>query len=273
MVGATDQKTEWNLGETIMWIRTRDHDRVALMWDLSEFEAIAVAFFHRQQLPSRVVRTAAVDARARVPIAAAHAEGAEEAKLPGTSATGSQALDNRNGAGRKLRTPVPGRLEQRRPSSADSEPDRILQDLMRKVQTRKVAMTMIRAEHALARRIPVSPGEANELVLRVTENEVAPVIAWSRTQEAMIGTSPWFSRTNVIRAWPELSRKTAAVAGAILRHLNEISTLERPLTKPEARDRCLAEVPNAYPEAFKRAWARLDPSRKRGRGKHGPRAH
>jgi hypothetical protein len=44
------------------------------------------------------------------------------------------------------------------------------------------------------------------------------------------------------------------------------------LTKGEALDRCSVEVPNAYPEAFKRAWAQLEPSRKRGRGKHGPRA-
>jgi hypothetical protein len=48
-------------------------------------------------------------------------------------------------------------------------------------------------------------------------------------------------------------------------------TPEAPLTKADAPLRCLAEVPNAYPEAFKRAWAKLEPSRKRARGKHGPR--
>jgi hypothetical protein len=31
MGDAADQKIDWNLGETIAWIRTRDHDRVARM--------------------------------------------------------------------------------------------------------------------------------------------------------------------------------------------------------------------------------------------------
>jgi hypothetical protein len=31
-------------------------------------------------------------------------------------------------------------------------------------------------------------------------------------------------------------------------------TPEAPLTKLEAQRRCLAEVPNAYPGAFKKAW-------------------
>jgi hypothetical protein len=60
---------------------------------------------------------------------------------------------------------------------------------------------------------------------------------------------------------------------AILRHLRQLMTLEAPLTKLEAQQRCMAEVPNAYPEAFKKAWAQLEPSRKRARGKHGRRAH
>src|SRR6266852_5426395 len=104
-----------------------------------------------------------------------------------------------------------------------------LQDVMRKVQTRKVRMTMIRVGEAGVERIPVSAAEANELQLRITDDVVAPVIAWSRTRQATAGTSPWFSRTDIIRAWPELSKKTAAVAGALLRHLREISTPEHPL--------------------------------------------
>jgi hypothetical protein len=49
--------------------------------------------------------------------------------------------------------------------------------------------------------------------------------------------------------------------------------LEAPLPKLEAKQRCLGEVPNAYPEAFEKAWAELEPIYKRGRGKHGPRLH
>jgi hypothetical protein len=48
---------------------------------------------------------------------------------------------------------------------------------------------------------------------------------------------------------------------------------EAPLTKSEAQATMMAEVPNAYPGAFKKAWIQLEPSLKRGRGKHGSRAH
>jgi hypothetical protein len=39
---------------------------------------------------------------------------------------------------------------------------------------------------------------------------------------------------------------------------------DAPLTELEAQRRCMAEVPNAYPAAFEKAWAELDPSCKRG---------
>jgi hypothetical protein len=80
-------------------------------------------------------------------------------------------------------------------------------------------------------------------------------------------------RADVIRAWPVRNTKTTAVYLAILRHLREIMTPEAPLTKREAQEVCLAEVPNAYSAAFEKAWAELDVSCKRGRGKHGRRAH
>jgi hypothetical protein len=80
-------------------------------------------------------------------------------------------------------------------------------------------------------------------------------------------------RADVMRAWPARNKKTAATAHAILRYLRQIMTPETPLTKLEAQRRCMAEVPHAYPEAFKKAWAILEPSCKRGRGKHGPRSH
>jgi hypothetical protein len=52
MVTARDQKPEWNLGEAVLWITTRDHDRVSAVWGTSEYEAIAVAFFDRRHLQS-----------------------------------------------------------------------------------------------------------------------------------------------------------------------------------------------------------------------------
>jgi hypothetical protein len=272
MVGATDQKTEWSVGETVLWICTRDHDRVASMWDISEFEAIAFAFFNWQHLPQRVIRTTVLNTDDGMRAATA-GTGRASGQLPGDPAPAGHAVDAEGGDERAAKNQAPaGSAPGQAPSKSEDQPrlDRILRDVMRKVQTRKVRMTMIRAGETGVGRLPVSAREANELELRITDDLRAPVVAWSRTQEDAAGTSPWFSRTDVIRAWPERLRKTAAVAVAILRHLNEISTPERPLTRPEARDRCLAEVANAYPEAFKRAWARLDPSRKRGRGKHGP---
>jgi len=85
--------------------------------------------------------------------------------------------------------------------------------------------------------------------------------------------SPQFLSVEVVDEWPARNTKTAAVSTAILRHLREIMSLGARLTKLEARQRCLAEVPKAYPGAFEKAWAELEPSCKRGRGKHGPRGH
>jgi predicted Fe-S protein YdhL (DUF1289 family) len=45
MTSAVDQKTYWGLGEIVTWIRTRDHERVAAMADLSEEEAMVRAMF------------------------------------------------------------------------------------------------------------------------------------------------------------------------------------------------------------------------------------
>jgi hypothetical protein len=261
MVGAPDQKTDWNLGETVVWICTRDHESVARMWDMSEFAAIAFALFNRQQLPPRVTRATTPQADNGLRTAAAGISRAEAAQLPAASALPARLGDTAKG--------------RQGPVTTDDRPrlDRILLEVMRKVQTRKVRMTLIKDGEEGVERLPVSAGQANDLELRITDDGRAPVIAWSRARQNTAGTSPWFSRPDVLRAWPERLKKTAAVTGAILRHLREISTAERPLTKAEATIRCEAEVPNAYPEAFRKAWAQLEPSRKLGRGKHGPRAH
>jgi hypothetical protein len=261
MVGAADQKTSWNLAETVVWICTRDHDRVAGMWDLSEFEAIALAFFHRQQLPQREIRRTAPGDDGGVRADAAGVVRGSAAELPAASAAAGQLADDARG--------------RQASSISDDRPslDQILRNVMRKIQTGKVRMTLIKDGENGVERLPVSTGEANDLELRLTEDGRSPVVAWSRTRQDKAGISPWFSRPDVLRAWPERLKKTAAVTGAVLRHLREITTAERPLTRDEATTRCLTEVPNAYPEAVRKAWAQLEPSRKRGRGKHGPKAH
>jgi hypothetical protein len=45
MTSAGDQKTYWGLLETVRWICTRDHERVADMRNMSEEDGIAPALF------------------------------------------------------------------------------------------------------------------------------------------------------------------------------------------------------------------------------------
>jgi hypothetical protein len=115
--------------------------------------------------------------------------------------------------------------------------------------------------------------ELNDLrILQIPSHTVAPVGLWSRTGWTLVWRSPQFLRADVVVEWPARNSKTVTASAAILRHLREIMGGEAMLTKAEAQLRCMAEVPNAYPEAFKKAWAELDRSLKRARGKHGRRA-
>ena len=43
MTSAGDQKTYWGLLETVRWICTRDQERVAALWNMSEEDAMASA--------------------------------------------------------------------------------------------------------------------------------------------------------------------------------------------------------------------------------------
>ena len=49
MTSAGDQKTYWGLFETVRWICTRDQERVAAMWNMSEEDAMAPALFSGPQ--------------------------------------------------------------------------------------------------------------------------------------------------------------------------------------------------------------------------------
>jgi hypothetical protein len=229
-----DQKTYWGLLETVKWISTRDDERVAAMWDMSEEDRIAVAMFG-----SLLVR-------------------------PGTTSD----------ADREAAAPQSNRKSSGIGGAIVMGPGQALDDLLRKVQSRRVQMSAIRCDASSDEQIPVPPAELNDLIFRLSPgHRLAPVGVWSRSRDTLVWRSPQFLRTNVIRAWPARNKKTAVVCVAIVHHLREITTPEAPLTKLEAQQRCLAEVPNAYPEAFKKAWAELETSCKRGRGKHGPRVH
>jgi len=258
MTRAVDQKTYWGLGEIVMWIRTGDHERVAALSDLSEEDAMALAMFTdiaRLSETEAMVLAVFLD-KARL----------EPRPLLGLTATNSD-------ADREAAAPRGHGKSSDIGGSIPMPPDQALDDLHRKVHNHRVPMTAIKCDGISDEQIPVPPVELNDLIFRLVPGHlVGPVGLWSRSRrDTLVWRSPQFLRTIGVRVWPARNRKTAAVYGAIRRHLGEIMTPEAPLTKREAQRRCLAEVPNAYLEAFKRAWAELDPSCKRGRGKHGPR--
>jgi hypothetical protein len=155
--------------------------------------------------------------------------------------------------------------EVRAPPTAD--------EVLSKVRSGRVRMTAIRCDRSTDEQIPVPLVELNELEVRfIPGHRVAPVGLWSRLRGTLVWRSPQFLQEDVVNAWPGQNTKTVAVSAAVLRHLRRIMNPEAPLTKPEARRRCLSEVSNAYPGAFEKAWRELDLYCKRGRGKHGRRA-
>jgi hypothetical protein len=268
MAGARDQKTNWNAGETIMWVRTRDYDRVADLWDASEFESISLAWFARDLLPKIPVRMTSdgsvVVGEASSPVPSEP----ELVTIPDPPVTTPPQPDQAMIVAWALA--VAAVHHQRGPSASIDLPlDRILRELMKKVHTRRISNDVAQRGGAW----PSFDWASERLGIPLTEDPLAPIIVWSQIHQEAVGTSPWFSRADVIRAWPERRKKTAAVDGAILRHLRQISTPEAPLTKDQAWKRCRDEVPNAYPAAFERAWLRLDPALKLRRGKHGIRTH
>jgi len=165
-------------------------------------------------------------------------------------------------------------LDPAAPQGDEKRSIRVLDEVLRKVQSGRVRMTAIKCDGSSEEQTPVPLVELNGLRLQlVPGHPVASVGLWSRSHNSLVWKWPQFLSGDVVGAWPAPNAKTAAVSGAILRHLREIMSPEAPLSRAEALKRCQAEVPNAYPAAFKKAWADLEPGCKRGRGKHGPRGH
>jgi hypothetical protein len=242
MIADRNQKTYWDLLETLRWILTRDAERVAAMWDVDEDQRIAVVMFDvNPELDPRLLLTFQSANPAADREAAGPQGGTERSGLDGVTAMAH---------------------------------DKALDDLAKRVHSRRVRMTAVRCDGSSDEQIPVPLAELNDLRFRLMPGHpVASLGLWSRSRKRMSWRSPQFLRADVISAWPARNTKTTAVVGAILRHLQKIMIPEAPLPKPEAQKRCMAEVPNAYPGAFEKAWAQLEATRKRGRGKHGPRVY
>jgi len=146
-------------------------------------------------------------------------------------------------------------------------PSQALNYLLQLVRSRRIRMTAIKCDRYRVKQVPVPLAELDDLEFRITsDHRFAKVGLWSRSHNTLMWRSPQFLRAGIIRVWPARKKKSAAVSGVILLHLQTIMTPAAPLTRAEAQQRCLAEVPDAYPGAFKQAWAILDPSCKRGRG-------
>jgi hypothetical protein len=134
MTDAVEHKRYWGLAEILMWIRSRDHERVAAMSDLSENDAMTLALFsYRARLDPR--------------------------SLPRLRATSSNsdheaAVLNENG---KSSDPDVRSV---------MDPNRALNDLRRKVHSGRVPMTAIRCDGVSNEQTPVPPVELNDLVFR-----------------------------------------------------------------------------------------------------------
>jgi hypothetical protein len=237
-----DQKAYWSLGEVVMWIRTRDYERLTAISELSETAAMAQTLF---------THGTPLDVRSLLRFATTNSEADREA----AASSGKIKFGLVEGP-----APMP--------------PDRALDDLYRKLRSVRLPLTAIKPSRSSNEQVPVPPAELNDLAFRFTPDDpVVPLGLWSRSRGLLVWRSPQFFRSDVTRLWPARQTKTAAVSNAILRHLRKIMPPGAPLTKLEAQRRCMAKVPDAYPGAFKKAWAQLEPSFKRGRGKHGSRAY
>jgi hypothetical protein len=141
--------------------------------------------------------------------------------------------------------------------------------LLRQVQIRRIRMTAVKCDRYRVKQLLVPSAELIDLEFRITpRHRIASVGLWSRSRNTLMWESPQFLRADIARVWPTPKKETAAVSD-VLHHLQAVMTLAVPLTKADAQRRCLAEVPNASSAGFKKAWALLDPSRKRRRGEHG----
>lgn len=285
MTSSQNRKAWWSIAECIVWICTRDHDRVAVMGNMNAEEAIrhAMLRYARGQKLTRGRPSAGSDAAAR---------GGAISRAKARS--GCVAGDARKHGSLTAAEPTVGGPQEGGPGgSSDTSietgawhdagsvhlgdlimmtSDQALGDLFEKaksghpkMQGRKVGTSDYGQ---------IQPFELTELRLRIVPGYAqTPVGLWMPDRNAMIWTSLQCARADVMTAWPAPRTRTVTVFAAILRHLEEVMPPEAPLTKADARKRCLVDVPNAYPEAFERAWRQLETSRKRGHGKHGPRVH
>jgi hypothetical protein len=234
-MSAKDYTTYWNLVETLHWICTRDWDPDELAWDINGENRIPLAasnaVFDPRSLPLLLEYGFEADCEAALQPAGGKSPDIEESGLIG-------------------------------PSGA-------LNYLLRQAYSRRIRMTAIECDRYRVKQVALPRAELNDLEFRIAPgHRIAKVGLWSCSRNTLMWRSPQLLRADVIRVWPARTNKRAAISAVILRHLQAIMSSAARLTRAEAQQRCLVEVPNAYPEAFKKAWALLDASYKKARGEH-----
>jgi hypothetical protein len=238
-MSAPDRKAYWDLRETLHWICWRKEEGVAAVRDMKEGNRVPLAMFTAKGVldPISLPLIAEYDFKADYDATVWH----PDSESPNIAEFGMLG------------------------------PDQALNYLLRQAHNRRIRVTAIKCDRYRVKQIPVPLVELYDLEFRITPgHRIARVGLWSRSRNCLMLRSPQFLRADVIRVWPaRKKKKNLAVSGMILSHLRVISTSAAPLTKADAQRRCLAEVPDAYSWAFRKAWVLLDPSSKRGRGKHG----
>ena len=232
---AADRKMYWDLLETLQWIATRDDERTKAIGDINENNRTTLAMFTPEAAlnPHPLLLLANCD----------FTSDCEPVAWP---------------AGRKsLEANEPGMIG----------PSQALNYLLQQVRSRRIRMTAIKCDRYRVKQFPVPPAELGDLEFRITpDHRLTKIGLWS-SRNTLMWRSPQFLRRDIIRVWPARKKKSAAVSGVILQHLQTITTPAAPLARADAQRRCLAEVPDAFPGAFRKAWAILDPSHKKGRGR------
>jgi hypothetical protein len=233
---AADRKMYWELRETLRWIGKRDRGRTTAIGDFNENN--------------------------QTPLAMSTAE-------PALNAHPLLLLANYDFTSDCDPVPWPaGRESLEANESGIIWPGQVLNYVLQQAQRRRIRMTAIKCDRYRVKQVPVPPAELDDLEFRITpDHRLTKIGLWSRSRNTLMWRSPQFLRTDIVRVWPARKKKSASVSRVILQHLQTITTPAAPLTRADAQRRCLAELPDAFPEAFKKAWAILDPSHKRGRGR------
>ena len=235
------RKPIWDATEAVIWICTRNDHFLDLVSTIPDERRLALALFGARR---------PLNPRSLLLYRQAYPEDAHETADPPTCPA------------------IPAHA-----FGLDMWPDEAWEELIRKTSGGTVKMTAMRYGVSSNRTL-IPRTELNGLKFCVRSDTGAPLVGlYDRSSDVLVWHSPEFLSATVVRAWPARSVKTLNVSNAILDHLHQIMRTDPPLTKPDARGLCLAAVKDAYPAAFDKAWVKLDPSLKRGRGKHGPRAH